>query len=250
MNIFSTNVKNIKSFKSLLSILKDLMIDLTLIITKESINITSFDESKNVLVHIELLSENFNDYVCLVEKLIVTTGSQNFYKIISKISNKSTLNMCIKNEDYQDSNVQFFTLVVDNTFIKLKLNENPNEFEPPLIMEKHKTRFLMRSEDIFYVVKNMEIISENIEIKVQINQITFTSVGQYAESQVSFGNHSRSIEMDKITIPISILKSFTKSVNLSDQLIIQFGHGIPFSISYKKNDLGKLSFYYKNCQSI
>ena len=70
------------------------------------------------------------------------------------------------------------------------------------------------------------------------------------ESQVSFGNHSRSIEMDKITIPISILKSFTKSVNLSDQLIIQFGHGIPFSISYKINDLGKLSFYYKNCQSI
>ena len=34
MNVFSANVKNIKLFKSLLSILKDLLIDISFIITK------------------------------------------------------------------------------------------------------------------------------------------------------------------------------------------------------------------------
>ena len=40
MNIFSLHVKNIKSFKSLLSVVKDLVIDITLVITQNSIKLT------------------------------------------------------------------------------------------------------------------------------------------------------------------------------------------------------------------
>ena len=43
---------------------------------------------------------------------------------------------------------------------------------------------------------------------------------------------------------------YTDTVNLCDQVYIQFGLGIPFSISYKINDLGNLSSFYRNCQSI
>lgn len=252
MNVFSANVKNIKSFKSLLSIIKDIMIDITLIITKEGINVTSLDETRNILVHIDLLSENFNDYICLVDKLMITTGSQNLYRIVSKISNKSTLNICIKEEDYSDFNIHFLSLNVNNTLFRIRLNENPcTEFEIPTKMEKkHKTSIKINSEDIFHVVKNMESISDNVEIHTEIDQINFNANGQYAESHVSFPCHSISIEMNKTIIPISVLKLFTKSVNLTNDVLIEYGNGIPFLLSYKINDLGNFTFYYKNCQSI
>ena len=252
MNVFSANVKDIKSFKSLLSIVKDIVIDTTLIITKNGINLTSLNNSKNILLHFELPYTDFSDYICLVDKIIITTGSQYLYKIISKISNKSNLNLCIKDEDYIDFNVRFLTLNIDNTLIKIKLHENPStENELPISnSNKNKTRFVMKSDDIHHIVKNMELISDHIKILVELDQVHFYCFGQYAESHVIFPNHIKSIEMDSIFVPISILKSFTKCSNLTDELNFEFGHGIPFSISYKINDLGNLSFFYKNSQSI
>ena len=70
-------------------------------------NITSFENSKNVLVHIELPSEHFIDYLCLVDKFIITTGSQNLYRITNKISIKSSLNLCIRDDDYIDNQVHY-----------------------------------------------------------------------------------------------------------------------------------------------
>ena len=51
MNIFSANVNNIKNFKQLLFIVKDINIDIEMIVTKEEINITSFDNVKSILFH-------------------------------------------------------------------------------------------------------------------------------------------------------------------------------------------------------
>ena len=252
MNIFSADVKKIKFFKSFLSVVKDIVIDITLVIAKNGISLTSLDSSKNILIHIELNSTDFNDYICLVDKLIITTGSQNLYKIVSKISNKSNLNLCIKDEDYSNFNVQFLSLLVNNTLFKIKSNENPStEYEIPLSnKKKHKTQVTMKSDDIYHVIKSMELISENVEIHTQIDQITFNTSGEYAISNCSFPIHTVSIEMDKTIIPLSVLKIFTKSVTLTDDVTIEYGNGIPFLLSYKINDLGNFTIFYKNCQSI
>ena len=173
MNIFSANVKNIKYFKSLLCVVKDLVIDITLVITQSSIKLTSLDISKNILLHFELPSNDFSDYLCLVDKLIITTSSQYLYKIVSKISNKSSLNLCIKDGDYTDFNVRFLSLNIDNNLIKLKLHENPLvENELPLSdNKKHKTRFSMKSNNIHDLVKNMELISDHVKIQVEFDHI-------------------------------------------------------------------------------
>ena len=122
------------------------------------------------------------------DKLIITMGSQYLYKIISKISNKSNLNLCIKDEDYIDFNVRFLTLNIDNTLIKIKLHENPSiENELPLSSnKKNKTRFVMKSDDIHHLVKNMELISDHVKIKVELDQVHFYCIGEYAESHIYF----------------------------------------------------------------
>ena len=102
MNIFSANVKNIKNFKQLLFIVKDINIDIEMIVTKEGINITSFDNVKSILFHGELYRDNFIEYKCLVDRFIVTMGSHSLYKIVNKISNKASLNICVRDEDYID----------------------------------------------------------------------------------------------------------------------------------------------------
>ena len=250
MNIFSANVKNIKNFKQLLSIIKDINIDIEMIMTKEGINITSFDNVKSILFHGELCRDNFIDYTCIVDKFIVTMGSHSLYKIVNKISNKASLNICVRNEDYIDNQCRFLTLIVDHSIIKIKLNENNIELALPELEKRHKTTFSMKSNELLYVVKYMENISDVVELYVNFDQVKFSCLGQYAESEISFANHIQSIQCDKIQIPISLLKLFTKSLDSIEPVQISFGNGVPFSLFYKIVDIGFIQFFYKNAQTI
>ena len=67
MNVFSANVKNVKLFKSLLNILKDILVDISFIITKNKIRIFSLDSSKEILLNINIDSENFEEYICVCQ---------------------------------------------------------------------------------------------------------------------------------------------------------------------------------------
>ena len=58
MNIFSAAFKNSKNFKILCSVLKDLSIDITMVITHDSIIISSID--KNILLSIYLPLSSFS----------------------------------------------------------------------------------------------------------------------------------------------------------------------------------------------
>ena len=250
MNIFSANVKNIKNFKQVLSILKDVHIDVQMIVTKNGICITSYDNAKSILVHVNMISDNFIDYSCLVEKFIITTSSQSLYKIVNKISNKSTLNICVKDHDYVDNTCLFLTLMVDNSIIKLKLNENCDEINIELKETTHKTTFLMKGEDILHVIKHMENISDQIELHVKINEVKFYCSGQYAESNISFPNHILSTQCDKIIIPTYFIKLISKSIIYSEPIQISFAHGRPLCLSYKIQDSAFIQFYHKNAESI
>lgn len=252
MNVFSADVKNIKLFKSLLSILKDLLIDISFIITKNKIRIVSLDSSKKMLLNINIDSGYFNDYICLVDKIIINTGAQNLYKIISKISNKTHLNLSIKQEDYNGGFVTFLSLNTNENFIQIKLNENNiNEIDIPL-EESNKpfTQFKMKSSDLYYVIKNMDSISDYLFLRVNLDHIVFESNGIYASSKMVFPNNIIQLEIDSIILPIDILKKISKSTILSDQILIKFGKNTPFTISYNIPDLGDFQFYYRNIKSV
>ena len=252
MNVFSADVKNIKLFKSLLSILKDLLIDISFIITKNKIRIVSLDSSKEILLNINIDSGYFNDYICLVDKIIINTGAQNLYKIISKISNKTHLNLSIRDKDYNEGFVTFLTLNINENFIQIKLNENNiNEIDiPSEEPNKQFTQFTMKSSDLYYVIKNMDSISDFLFLRVNLDHILFESNGIYASSKMVFPNNIIQLEIDSIIIPIEILKKIAKSIILSDQILIKFGKNTPFNISYNIPDLGDFQFYYRNIKSL
>lgn len=252
MNVFSADVKNIKLFKSLLSILKDLLIDISFIITKNKIRIVSLDSSKEILLNINIDSGYFNDYICLVDKIIINTGAQNLYKIISKISNKTHLNLSIREEDYNEGFVTFLSLNINENFIQIKLNENNiNEIDIPLEEPtKQFTQFTMKSSDLYYVIKNMDSISDFLFLRVNLDHIVFESNGIYASSKMVFPNNIIQLEIDSIVLPIDILKKISKSIILSDQILIKFGKNTPFNISYNIPDLGDFQFYYRNIKSL
>ena len=252
MNVFSADVKNIKLFKSLLSILKDLLIDISFIITKNKIRIVSLDSSKEILLNINIDSGYFNDYICLVDKIIINTGAQNLYKIISKISNKTHLNLSIREEDYNEGFVTFLSLNINENFIQIKLNENNiNEIDIPLEEPtKQFTQFTMKSSDLYYVIKNMDSISDFLFLRVNLDHILFESNGIYASSKMVFPNNIIQLEIDSIVLPIDILKKISKSIILSDQILIKFGKNTPFNISYNIPDLGDFQFYYRNIKSL
>ena len=131
------------------------------------------------------------------------------------------------------------------------MNENNIELTLSELEKKHKTTFLMKSNELLYVVKYMENISDVVELYVNFDQVKFSCLGQYAESEISFANHNiQSIQCDKIQVPISLLKLFTKSLDTLEPVQISFGHGVPFSLFYKIIDVGFIQFFYKNAQTI
>ena len=252
MNVFSANVKNVKLFKSLLNILKDILVDISFIITKNKIRIVSLDSSKEILLNINIDSENFEEYVCVFDKIIINTGAQNLYKIISKISNKSKLNLSIKQEDYNDGFVQCLSLIVNENVIKIKLNEN-SIIELNIPLEEPNalfTQFKMNSIDLINVIKTMDSISDYIFLRVNLDHIVFECNGIYASSKMVYPNKIIQMDINSIILPIIILKKFSKSIMLSDNLLIKFGKNIPFTISYDIPDLGNFQFYYRNTESI
>lgn len=140
------------------------------------------------MLNVNLDSGNFEDYVCLVDKIIINTGAQNLYKIISKISNKAHLNLCIKEEDYNEGFVKFLSINVNDNFIQIKLNENNgNEIEIPLEQpNKPFTKFKMKSSDLFNVIKTMDSISDYLLLRVNLDHIVFECNGIYASSKMVY----------------------------------------------------------------
>ena len=87
MKIFSAILKNSKNFKLLCSVLKDLSIDITIVLKHDSIIISTMD--KNVLISIELQSISFSYFHNLQQRIQININTINLYKIISRIQKKA-----------------------------------------------------------------------------------------------------------------------------------------------------------------
>jgi proliferating cell nuclear antigen len=96
-NFYITTVQT-NAFKSLIESLNSLLIDCNFEIIPDSesapgsIKILSVNNNISMLVHLRLLSKNFDIFRCK-EKQVIGINMQNFYKIIKPITNTDTLTM-------------------------------------------------------------------------------------------------------------------------------------------------------------
>ena len=109
-NILTIHSVVIAPFRTLMTALKDILLETNITFTKEGIKIINMDKSHTILAHLNLSAPNFECYECKRDKIIIGVNMFHLFKLINTIDNDDTLTIYIEEDDYTDGIVQFLGL--------------------------------------------------------------------------------------------------------------------------------------------
>ena len=117
-NILTIKTVQISPFRTLMTSLKDILLETNIIFQPDGIRVINMDKSHTTLVHLFLEAQNFEFYECKKEKIIIGVNMFHLFKLINSIDNDDTLTIYIENADYADGIVSHLALKFENGEIK------------------------------------------------------------------------------------------------------------------------------------
>jgi proliferating cell nuclear antigen len=241
-------------FRTLMVALKDILTETNITFQPDGIKIINMDKSHTILINLKLPSENFQEYICKKDKIIIGVNMFHLFKLINSIDNEDTLTIYIENQDYADGIVSHLGLKFENGNIKqcktqkLKLIEPEiDEFEYPDV--KFSSIISLPSSDFQKIIRDLSAVSEKIEIKSVGNELIFKLNGQFAEVEIhrmeSDGSMEYILKQDNTKIisgeySLKNLGYFIKCTNLCSVVELYLDNEMPLCVSYNVAALGKI----------
>ena len=179
----------IAPFRILMTALKDILLETNISFQKDGIRIINMDKSNTILVHLFLQSENFEYYDCKKEKIIIGANMFHLFKLINTIDTDDTLSIYIEKEDYNEGIVENLVLKFENKqkeqckIQKLKLIE-PDHEELKIPDVKFSSIINLPSNDFQKIIRDLNCISDKLEIKSIKNQLIFKCQGTFASAEI------------------------------------------------------------------
>lgn len=256
-NVLTIKTVQIAPFRTLMTALKDILLDTNIVFTKEGIKILNMDKTHTILIHLMLKAENFEFYECKYDKIIIGVNMIHLSKLITCIDNDDTLIIYIENSDYHDGVVSELGLKFENGDIKqskiqkLRLIEPENE---DFSYDYHKINLYnsilnMPSSDFQKIIRDLSSISDKLEIKSVGNEIIFKCVGQYATAEIrrsesngtmQFIHKSENDNINQGEFSLKNLVYFIKCTNLCNQIEIYLENDRPLVVKYNVASLGEI----------
>jgi proliferating cell nuclear antigen len=262
---YSNNVLTIKTvqiapFRTLMTALKDILLETNITFQPDGIRIINMDKSHTILAHLYLDAQNFEFYECKKEKIIIGVNMFHLFKLINSIDNDDTLTMYIENVDYTDGIVSNLSLKFENGDIKqckiqkLRLIEpEQEELEYPDV--KFSSIINLPSVDFQKIIRDLSVISDKLEIKSVGNELIFKCVGQFASAEIyraeSDGNMEFIQKQDSNKViqgefSLKNLSYFIKCTNLCSQIEIYLENDLPLVVKYNVASLGVIKLCLSN----
>ena len=254
-NVLTIKTVQIAPFRTLMTALKDILLETNITFQPDGIRIINMDKSHTILAHLFLAAPNFEFYECKKEKIIIGVNMFHLFKLINTIENDETLTIYIENGDYADGIVSYLTLKYENGGIKqckthkLRLIEpDPEELEYPNVT--FSSIINLPSPDFQKIIRDLTCISEKLEIKSVGNELIFKCSGNFAsveirraESDGSMGFISKQDSSKIIQGEFSLknLGYFIKCTNLCQQIEIYLENDLPLVVKYNVASLGTIS---------
>jgi proliferating cell nuclear antigen len=253
MNVLTVKTVQISPFRTLMTALKDILLESNITFQADGMRIINMDKSHTVLVHLFLKAENFEIYECKKEKIIIGVNMFHLFKLINTIDNDDTLTMYIENSDYSDGIVNNLCLRFENGDIKqckiqkLRLIEpDSEELEIPNVT--FSSVINLPSSDFQKIVRDLSCISERIEIKSVANELIFKCKGTFATAEVrraeSDGNmefiQKKSNKIIQGNFSLKNLGYFIKCTNLCNQIELYLENNLPLVVKYSVASLGDI----------
>ena len=79
-NILTIQTVQIAPFRTLMTALKDILLETNITFTKEGIKIINMDKSHTILAHLSLEAQNFELYECKLDKIIIGVNMFHLFK--------------------------------------------------------------------------------------------------------------------------------------------------------------------------
>jgi proliferating cell nuclear antigen len=244
----------IAPFRTLMTALKDILLESNITFQKDGMRIVNMDKSHTILVHLHLLSENFEFYECKKDKIIIGVNMFHLFKLINSIDNDDTLTIYIENSDYVDGIVSHLALKFENGEIKqcktqkLRLIEpEPEELEYPDV--KFASIINLPSADFQKIIRDLSCISDKLEIKSVGSELIFKCSGQFASAEIhraeSDGSMGFILKQDSSKIiqgefSLKNLGYFIKCTNLCQQIEVYLENDLPLVVKYDVASLGSI----------
>lgn len=258
-NNYNSNVLTIKTvqiapFRTLMTALKDILLETNISFQKDGIRIINMDKSHTILAHLFLDAENFEYYECKKDKIIIGVNMFHLFKLINSIDNDDTLTIYIENNDYVDGITSHLGLKFENGDIKQCKTQKLRLIEPDLEeLQVPDVTFSsiinLPSSDFQKIIRDLSCISDKLEIKSVSNELIFKCSGQFASAEIHRAESDGSMEFQlkpdnsKIIQGEFSLKNlgyFIKCTNLCSQIEIYLENDLPLVVKYNVASLGTI----------
>jgi proliferating cell nuclear antigen len=253
-NVLTIKTVQIQPIRNMITAIKDILTDATITFTKEGMKIINFDKTHTILVDIMLEAKNFELYKCIPEKIIVCANTLHLFKVISTMSNDDTLSMYIENTDYHDGIVSHLGLQYDNGEIKQCYSQKLRLIEPDtdeLVVPnvEYSTVINLPTADFQKIIRDMNGISDRIEIRSVGNDLIFSCEGNFASSRIYRSESDGNMEFiqkpgaDVIIqgeFSLKSLSHFIKCTPLCNNLEMYLGNNRPLIVKYNVASLGEI----------
>jgi len=244
----------IQPIRNMITAIKDILTDATITFTKNGMKIINFDKTHTILVNVMLNSSKFEYYRCEHDKIILCANTLHLFKVISTMSNDDTLSMYIDNTDYHDGIVTHLGLQYDNGDIKQCYNQKLRLIDPDteeLIVPnvEYSTIINMPTTDFQKIIRDLNGISDRIEIKSVGTDLIFSCEGNFASSRIlrseSDGNMEFIQKPDASIViqgefSLKSLSHFIKCTPLCSHLEMYLGNNLPLIVKYDVASLGSI----------
>lgn len=262
-NVLTMQTIQIGPIRNLFSALKDLVPDVTMVISRTDLKIINFDKNHTTLVAIKM---KFEKHTCEPDKIVICANSLHLFKLISNTSNDDLFTMYIDRDDYHDGSVSHLGLQYDNGKInqcnnyKLRLYE-PDEDELEVPEVNYSSVIHMPSAGFQKIIRDLTGLSDRIRIESVENELIFSCVGSFAQSKIFRREHVGEIDstidekIDTIKFrkkpdasvvmsgefPLKSLNNFIKCTPLCQHLEIYLENDLPLIVKYNiGSDMGDI----------
>lgn len=253
-NILTIKTVQISPFRTLMTALKDILLETNITFQPDGIRIINMDKSHTVLAHMHLQAQNFEFFECKKEKIIIGVNMFHLFKLINSIDNDDTLTIYIENDDYTDGVVSHLALKFENGEIKqcktqkLRLIEpDPEDLVYPDV--KFSSVINLPSSDFQKIIRDLAVISEKLEIKSVGNELIFKCSGQFASAEIHRAESDGSMGFIKRQDSSKIIQGefslknlgyFIKCTNLCSQIEVYLENNLPLVVKYDVATLGDI----------
>ena len=253
-NVMTIKTVQIQPIRNMITAIKDILTDATITFTKDGMKIINFDKTHTILVNVTLNSYKFEQYDCEPEKIIVCANTLHLFKVISTMSNDDTLSMYIDKADYHDGVVSHLGLQYDNGDIKQCYSQKLRLIDPDmeeLIVPdvEYSTIINLPTTDFQKIIRDLNGISDRIEIKSVGNDLIFSCEGNFASSKIyrsESGGNMEFIQKKDASVVIQgefslkSLSHFIKCTPLCTHLEMYLGNDLPLIVKYDVASLGSI----------